>query len=120
MINFVPEIGEEIITFTAYEEEKNLGNCTFRLDGYKMYFLTVDCGDDIIAEGLARAAMNYAANRNAYIAKISKSISSLIPGASDNSEGFFQKSTYSAMFFVFVKRRPFLYKVPVAPEPHPI
>lgn len=74
MINFLPEYGDDIIRFTAFEGDKNLGNCTFRLDGYKMYFLTVDCGDDTVAEGLARAAMNCAANRNAYLAYITAAL----------------------------------------------
>ena len=39
-----------------------------------MTFLSVDCSDDIVTEGLARSAMNYAANRMAYIAKISKNL----------------------------------------------
>ncbi len=74
MINFLPEYGDDIIRFTAFEGDKNLGYCTFRLDGYKMYFLTVDCGDDTVAEGLARAAMNCAANRNAYLAFITAAL----------------------------------------------
>ncbi len=74
MINFLPEYEEEIIRFKALEGENLLGTCTFRVDGYKMYFLTVDCGDDVVAEGLARAAMNCAANRNAYLAYITKAL----------------------------------------------
>ena len=72
MINFLPEYEGDIIRFRALEGENLLGTCTFSVDGYKMFFLTVECSDDIVAEGLARAAMNCAANRNAYLAYIKK------------------------------------------------
>ena len=76
MIKFIPNENKDIIGFCALDDEKILGSCTFKIDGYFMTFTSVECDDDIIAEGLARSAMNYAANRNAYIAKISKDISS--------------------------------------------
>ena len=44
----------------------------FVINGFEMFFTSVICSDDIIIEGLARAAMNYAANRYAYIAKVEK------------------------------------------------
>ncbi|MEE1011402.1 MAG: hypothetical protein U0L11_05125 [Acutalibacteraceae bacterium] len=77
MIRFVPFETEEFAGMIALDsEEKEIGRCTFLLNGYQMKFISVDCKDDIITEGLARAAMNYAANRYAYIAEINKDISS--------------------------------------------
>lgn len=76
MIRFVPFESENAIGMKALDGDNDAGTCTFTVDGYFMAFVSVDCSDDIITEGLARAAMNYAANRNAYIAKINKSLSS--------------------------------------------
>lgn len=77
MIRFVPFTADKTAGMIALDgEEKEIGRCTFSIDGYLMKFLTVDCKDDIIIEGLARASMNYAANRYAYIAQIGKDISS--------------------------------------------
>ncbi len=64
----------ENISFSAYENDEKIGNCVFCVNGYEMVFFSVNCADDIVIEGLARAAMNYAANRNAYIAKIPSSL----------------------------------------------
>ncbi len=75
MIRFIPFESENCLGMKALDGENEVGICTFALDGYFMNFLSVDCSDDIITEGLARAAMNYAANRNAYIAKIGKRLS---------------------------------------------
>lgn len=75
MIKFIPFEQGDVIGFTALDGENKIGSCMFSISGYSMNFETVDCGDDIITEGLARAAMNYAANRNAYIAKIRKELS---------------------------------------------
>lgn len=72
MIKFLPFEENGYIGMKAYENESELGSCTFTLNGYSMIFETVSCEDDIIIEGLARAAMNYGANRNAYIAEIKK------------------------------------------------
>ena len=76
MIKFIPFENGASSGMTALDGEKEIGSCEFVLEGYNMTFTAVECADDIITEGLARAAMNYAANRNAYIAKISKEISS--------------------------------------------
>ena len=76
MIRFVPFENENLSGIKAFDGENEAGNCTFSLDGYFMTFESVDCHDDILTEGLARAAMNYSANRNAYIAKISRELSS--------------------------------------------
>lgn len=77
MIRFVPFTDDETAGMIALDgEEKETGRCTFSIDGYLMKFLSVDCPDDIITEGLARASMNYAANRYAYIAEIGRELSS--------------------------------------------
>ena len=77
MIRFVPFEKNGVIGMDAFENDVNIGSCTFVINGFDMKFLTVDCNDDIIVEGLARASMNYAANRYAYIAKIDKELSSI-------------------------------------------
>lgn len=76
MIRFIPFEKDGIAGINAVENEVNIGSCSFKINGFDMKFISVDCNDDIITEGLARAAMNYAANRFAYIAMIDKSISS--------------------------------------------
>ena len=75
MIRFVPFENGNVFGMKAFDGETEAGNCTFSLEGYFMNFESVECADDILTEGLARAAMNYAANRNAYIAKIKKEMS---------------------------------------------
>ncbi len=72
MIRFIPFENDDVIGMKAVENENEIGCCTFRINGFDMVFISVECSDDIIVEGLARAAMNYAANRYAYIAKIEK------------------------------------------------
>lgn len=72
MIKFLPFKIDGIIGIKALENESELGFCTFSLSGFNMKFEELCCEDDIITEGLARAAMNYAANKNAYIAKIDR------------------------------------------------
>ena len=70
MIKFVPYGNGNAFDMKAFDGETEAGFCTFTLDGYFMNFELVECSDDILTEGLARAAMNFAANRNAYIAKL--------------------------------------------------
>lgn len=74
MIRFVPFENNGLFGMNAFENEEKLGFCTFSVDGYSMKFVEVKCEDDIIIEGLARAAMNFAANKNAYIAKADKAL----------------------------------------------
>lgn len=70
MIKFLPFENDNLFGMKAFENDSVLGFCTFSLNGYNMKFEEICCEDDIIIEGLARAAMNFAANKNAYIAKI--------------------------------------------------
>lgn len=74
MITFLPDRKQDVFCFIAFENEKELGFCTYKNEGYRMVFLSMECSDDIAAEGLARAAMNSAANQNAYLAVISKEL----------------------------------------------
>lgn len=76
MIKFLPFDRDGLTEIIAFDGDNLIGSCAFITDGFFMTFNSVDCSDDIITEGLARAAMNYAANRNVYIAKINKEISS--------------------------------------------
>ncbi len=76
MIKFVPFEYDGVIGIKAVENENDIGFCTFEISGFDMTFLSVECKDDIVTEGIARSAMNYGANRNAYIAKISKQLAS--------------------------------------------
>ena len=75
MIKFIPFENNGSTGFSAFDGETEIGSCEIKLEGYSVRFLAVNCSDDIITEGLARAAMNYAANRNAYIALISRELS---------------------------------------------
>lgn len=75
MISFLPQEKDGSVVFTAFDGDEALGSCEFTLSGYNMTFTRMDCGDDIITEGLARSAMGCAANRGGYIAKISSSLS---------------------------------------------
>ncbi len=72
MIRFIPYDSENVVGMKAVENDNEIGCCTFKINGFDMEFISVDCADDIIIEGLARASMNYAAIRYAYIAKIEK------------------------------------------------
>ncbi|MBR6785417.1 MAG: hypothetical protein IKM25_04135 [Clostridia bacterium] len=74
MITFLPDHKQDCFCFRAFENGEELGFCTYRNEGYRMVFLSMECADDIAAEGLARAAMNSAANQNAYLAVISKEL----------------------------------------------
>jgi len=51
---------------------KEVGNCLSRLDGYCINILSLSADDSITAEGLIRSALNFGANRGAYIAKMTE------------------------------------------------
>ena len=76
MIKFIPYELDGVFAMKAVENETECGFCTFAIDGFNMKFESVNSSDSIITEGIARAAMNFAANRNAYIAKIDRNIAS--------------------------------------------
>ena len=52
------------------EDGKNVGKCLMKVNGYNCYILKLDCGfsDKLLVEGFLRAALNFCANRNAYMA----------------------------------------------------
>lgn len=83
MIKFVPvssdKLGEpfssdsSVFGYLGYDLDKNgenCGRCAFKLNGYKMDVIFVEAdGDDAeTAEGFIRSALNFGANRMAYIA----------------------------------------------------
>lgn len=62
------------ITYGAYvgidEEQKYVGKCLMSIDGYKCMIEIIECdfSDKLLVEGFLRSALNYCANRNAYMA----------------------------------------------------
>ncbi len=58
------------VRFTAKNAEMNLGTCDLLLhDGFAdLVSVSMFCSDLSVAEGLMRAALNYAANRGCYMA----------------------------------------------------
>ena len=57
--------------YYGVEENGDLvGNCLFSIDGYNCHILSMNCdySDKLLVEGYIRAALNFCANRNAYIA----------------------------------------------------
>ncbi len=59
------------VSFIATENGEKTGTCQIELDGYYVEILSVTAPEDksYISELLLRSALNYAANRNAYMAK---------------------------------------------------
>ena len=83
MIKFVPVSSENlsgqfkncenIFGYIGYDlsaDSVECGKCVFRLRGYEMDILSVEVydSDPETAEGLIRSALNYGANRSAYMA----------------------------------------------------
>lgn len=74
MIQFVPwqmhatEYGYDARTATG----ERIGGCRCLLQGYHMQITQLDCTNDDfeVCEGLIRAALQYAGNRNAYLARV--------------------------------------------------
>lgn len=57
--------------YCGYEDDGTaVGSCLFSIDGYNCYINSIDCDyeDKILVEGYIRAALNFCANRNAYMA----------------------------------------------------
>lgn len=69
MVSFKPcnETGGGAFYTARNENGDELGSCSFEYAGFEMRFTSVSCYDDMIREGLARSAMNYCANRGAYV-----------------------------------------------------
>jgi len=71
MITVKPVKKKETVVFLADEEGVAAGSCEIKLSGYEAEVLNAEYDTDkpYALELLLRAALNYAANRNAYIAK---------------------------------------------------
>lgn len=81
MLRFKPKTNDQLgekykddsdaLGYIAYDDnETDCGRVVFYIDGYSMRIACVDVpdGDEETQEGLIRSALNYAGNRNAYIA----------------------------------------------------
>lgn len=71
MIRFIPY---ETNKMKAFEADSEIGTISFEINGFDMTIKSLSADDDIIAEGLIRSALNYGANRGAYIAKVGNGI----------------------------------------------
>ncbi|MBQ3005083.1 MAG: hypothetical protein IJM97_06210 [Clostridia bacterium] len=71
MITVKPVEKENTVAFIAEEEGSDAGFCEIALDNYEVEVLSAEYDKDkpYALELLLRAALNFAANRNAYIAK---------------------------------------------------
>lgn len=65
---------EKNACFGAYigidEKNNDVGRCLMKINGYNCEIMVVDCdySDKLLVEGFLRAALNFCANRNAYMA----------------------------------------------------
>lgn len=56
--------------YIAYENEKMIGSALISIDGFYSEIIDLRAeNDDLTVEGLIRAVLNFAGNRNAYIVK---------------------------------------------------
>lgn len=57
--------------YIGYDESNNaVGKCLVEINGYKCHISAVECdfSDKLLTEGFIRSALNFCANRNAYMA----------------------------------------------------
>ncbi|MGN0570250.1 MAG: hypothetical protein ACI4N4_07085 [Candidatus Fimenecus sp.] len=57
--------------YIGYDESNNeVGKCLVKITGYNCFVTELDCdySDKLLTEGFVRAALNFGANRNAYMA----------------------------------------------------
>ena len=66
MIEFKPDIKDNIVIYNAFEEGKNTGKVLLTVDKTKAILRSIQAIDDETAEGLMRSALNAAANRDGY------------------------------------------------------
>lgn len=66
MIEFKPDIKDNIIVYNAFEEGKNTGKVFLTVDKTKAVLHSIQAIDYETAEGLMRSALNAAANRDGY------------------------------------------------------
>ncbi len=67
-------IFDEKVSYGGYfgveENGSHVGKCLFSIDRYNCYIISVDCdySDKLLVEGYVRSALNFCANRSAYMA----------------------------------------------------
>ncbi len=88
MIEFKPQIKDNLVIYSSYENDKQTGRVTLTLDTATRSTLhLVEADNDETAEGLIRSALTAAANRNIfacdYIAENYKEIAKRL-GFTDN------------------------------------
>ncbi len=67
MIEFKPDINDNIIIYRSFEEGKQTGRVTLTLDSSTHCTLRlIEADNDETAEGLIRSALTAAANRNSF------------------------------------------------------
>lgn len=65
---------EQCTDYGAYvgidEDGNNVGKCLMKINGYNCEIVALSCdySDKLLVEGFLRAALNFCANRNAYMA----------------------------------------------------
>lgn len=70
MLEFKPfDIDDKLHGYRAQENGEVIGECIFSVDGLYVEVFEVKSEDPLTAEGLVRSALNFAANRNAYMAR---------------------------------------------------
>lgn len=72
MLEFKPfDIDSKTYGYRAEENGEKIGECIFSLGGTYAEILSIKTrnSDRLVAEGLVRSALNFAANRSAYMAR---------------------------------------------------
>lgn len=85
------------VVYGAYigvdEEQNVVGKCLMSIDGYKCIIEVLECdiSDKLLVEGFLRSALNFCANRNAYMAycKINKISDVLLHLGFENNDGVY-------------------------------
>ena len=66
MIEFKPDIKDNVVIYNAFEEGKNTGKVLLTVEKTKAKLVSIQAIDAETAEGLMRSALNAAANRDGY------------------------------------------------------
>ncbi len=66
MIEFKPDIKDNIVVYNAFEDNRNTGRVLLTVEKTKAVLVNIQAVDDETAEGLIRSALNAAANRDGY------------------------------------------------------
>ncbi len=68
MIEFKPDIKDNLVIYKSYENEKNTGRVTLTLDSATHSTIhLIEADNEETAEGLIRSALTAAANRNRFV-----------------------------------------------------